>query len=282
MEDVSAKLFTAFNDVTYHDEPHKYYVDGKQLISVTTLLGKYEIPFNEEYWSGVKSKEYDIPKSEILHLWKYINKIGTERGSIIHDYAENLFLNKVFPYPKQRIVNMFGNDPIWDSYLKSKKHVDKFYRISQGKLIPVKTELVVFDREYGIGGMVDLLFWNVKDQEFQIWDWKTNKEFTGWHPKGYVDKETGDVYKEHTYTHKTEGKENYTGVLGFLKKNDMNHYSLQLGTYKHIIEKNTGIKLGQSHLVWVSHTQKDFYAIKTLDHSMYVEKMINDYINNNN
>ena len=281
MEDISSKLFTAFNEVTYHDEPHKYFLDGKQLISVTTLLGKYEYEFREDYWSGVKSKQYDIPQSEILHLWKYINKIGTERGSIVHDYAENLFLNKIFPYPKQRIIDMFGNDPIRDSYLKAKKHVDKFYRFSQGRLIPVKTELVVFDREYGIGGMVDLLFWNIKAQEFQIWDWKTNKEFSGWHPKGYVDPKTEEVYEEDTYTNKTEGDETYTGVLGFLKKNDMNHYSLQLGTYKHIIEKNTGIKLGQSYLVWVSHRENDFHAIKTVDKDIFIQKMINEYVTSN-
>ena len=41
-------LFTAFNDVTFYDEPHKYYLDGKELISVTTLIGKYKEEFNEK------------------------------------------------------------------------------------------------------------------------------------------------------------------------------------------------------------------------------------------
>jgi len=265
--DVPVKLFTAFNDVTYHDEPHKYFLDGEQLISVTTLLGKYENEFNEDFWAGKKSFEFDVPRDEIKHGWKYINKVGVTRGSIIHDYAENLFNNKVFPYPKERITKIFGNDPIYDSYIKVKAHVDKFHRFSQGRLIPIRLELVVFDRVYKIGGMVDLLFYNVKAKEFQIWDWKTNKEFDGWSKKdGYQ----ADI-----------GKDNYTGSLALLKKNDINHYSLQLGTYKHIIERNTGIKLGDSYLVWVSHLEDDFHIIKTLNRDFFVKQMINEYISSN-
>jgi hypothetical protein len=263
MPNVPSKLFTAFNDVTYYDEPHKYFLDGKELISVTTLIGKYVTEFNEGYWAGVKSKQFNVPPKDVKHGWKYINRIGTERGSIIHDYAENLFNNKIFPYEYDRILKMFGDDPLNPSYKKVKSHVDKFYQYSQGRLIPIKTELVVFDREYGIGGMVDLLFWNVKAQEFQIWDWKTNKDFEGWNPITKYEVE--------------EGKSNFKGPLAFLKDNDINHYSLQLDTYKHIIEKNTGIKLGKSYLLWVSHLQDRFYPIETLNRGIYVQKMIDAY-----
>jgi len=276
MENVPAKLFTAFNDVTYFDDPHKYFLGDKELISVTTLIGKYENEFNEDYWSDRKGKVFDVPQDEVKHGWKYINKVGITRGSNIHDYAENLFNNKVFPYPKEQNIKLFGYDPIWESFLKVKSHVDKFYKYSHGKLIPIKTELVVFDREFSIGGMVDLLFWNVREQEFQIWDWKTNKDFTGWHPKGYVDKD-GFEYKEDTYTHKEEGHDNFLGPLCFLKNNDIEHYSLQLDTYKYIIEKYTGIKLGKSYLIWLSHLQDRFHTIETVDRSIYVEKMIQSY-----
>ena len=66
----------------------------------------------------------------------------------------------------------------WSEYEITKKHVDKFYNDVRDKLIPIKTELVVFDKETLIGGMLDILFYNVKAKEFQIWDWKTNKKFT--------------------------------------------------------------------------------------------------------
>jgi hypothetical protein len=277
MPDVPAKLFTAFNDVTYFDEPHKYFIGKKELISVTTLIHKFQEEFDENFWSKKKGDQYNIQPHEIRHAWRYINKIGTEKGSIIHDYAENIFNNKKFPYKKDRIEKIFGYDPVWDMYLKTKNHVDTFYKYSQGRLVPIKTELVVCDKEYGIAGMVDLLFWNVKAQEFQIWDWKTNKDFEGWHPKGDVD-EKGNEYTENTYTNDVEGRSNLLGPLGFLKDNDMEVYSIQLATYKHIIERNTGIKLGSSYLIWVSHLKDRFYTIKTLDRDLYVKKMIEAFV----
>lgn len=253
-----AKLFTAFNDVTYFDDPHKYFIGKKQLISVTTLIHKFQEDFDEEFWSAKKSIQLNVPQKEVKHGWRYINKIGITRGSVIHDYAENLFNNKIFPYPKHMIEEIFGCDPIMSSYLKSKAHVDKFYHFSQGRLIPIKTELVVCDKEYGIGGMVDLLFYNIKAKEFQIWDWKTNKNFD--------------------FDGKEKNNPKLLGPLAKLKECDLEIYSIQLAFYKYIIEKNTGIKLGQSYLVWLSHLQKKFKHIPTLDRDIYIPKMIKAYV----
>lgn len=253
--DIPSDLFTKFNDVTYYDEPHKYYVDGKPLTSVTTLIHKYEDEFDEEYWSDYKSKEIGISQKEVKYAWKFINERATTKGSIIHDYAENLFLNKVFPYPKEKIIKHFGQDVVWDEYIKTKKHVDNFYNLVKGILIPIRTELVVFDREYFIGGMVDILFFNRKSGMFEIWDYKTNKDFTF----------------ENQYGNHLKGK------LYLLEDCDLEKYSLQLATYKYIIEKYCNIKLGQSHLVWLSHLNDNFQVIKTKEREHYVKEMFEDY-----
>ena len=255
--DVPTKLFTAFNKVTYFDDPHKYFIGKKQLISVTTLIHKFQEEFDEEFWSAKKSQDLNVPQKDVKHGWRYINKVGITRGSVVHDYAENLFQNKIFPYPKQRVEKIFGCDPIMNSYLKSKAHVDKFYRFSIGRLIPIITEYVVCDEEHGIGGMVDLLFYNIKAKEFQIWDWKTNKDFD--------------------FDGKEKNKPMLLGPLSFLKECDLEIYSLQLSFYKYIIEKNTGIKLGQSYIVWLSHLQKKFTPIPTLNRDIYIPKMIEAY-----
>jgi len=176
--EIPNKLFTSFNDVTFHDEPHKYYVDGKELISVTTLIHKYQEEFQEDYWSNYKAEEYALSQREVLRAWEFINKKGTIKGSAIHSYAENLFQNKVFPYPKQLILNEFGFDPVLPEYEITKKHVDRFYKDVMGKLIPIRTEMVVYDRESLIGGMLDIMFYNIKAKQFQIWDNKTNKKLT--------------------------------------------------------------------------------------------------------
>jgi hypothetical protein len=252
---IPCELFTAFNDVTFFDVPHKYYIDGKELISVTTLIHKYQEEFNEDYWSDYKSNQFNVSQKEVLRAWKFINKKGTIKGSAIHNYAENLFQNKEFEYPKHIILNEFGFDPVWPEYQTTKKHVDKFYADVHDKLIPIKTEFVVFDRETQIGGMLDILFYNVKKREIQIYDWKTNKSFS-----------------------KEEKKRHMLNDLCLLEDCDLEIYSLQLNMYKHIIEKNTGIKLGKSYIVWFSHNNPSYEIIEVKDRSYYVNKIIENRI----
>jgi len=244
--EIPNKFFTTFNDVEYHDEPHEYLVDGKKLISVTTIIHRYQEEFAEDYWSKTKAEEYSLTQKEVLRGWEFINKKGTMKGSAIHDYAESKFLNKVFPYPKQLILDEFGFDPIEKEYKITKNHVDNFYNDVRGKLIPIRPEFVVYDRESLIGGMVDMLFYNVKAKCFQIWDHKTNKKLSLTSDRKMKDE------------------------LYMLDDSDLNLYSLQLSFYKLIIEKNTGIKLGDSYIIWFSHNNENYEIIKIKDMSYYV------------
>lgn len=253
--EIPNKLFTVFNDVKYYDEPHKYYVNDKELISVTTLIHQYQEEFDEDYWLTVIANKFKIKKHHVLRAWNFINKKGIFKGSAIHDYIENIFYNKKFDYPKQKILNQFGFDPVKIEYNITKGHVDKFYSDSFGKLIPIKAELVVYDKIALIGGMVDMLFYNVRAREFQIFDWKTNKDFT--------------------YTTDRRLKNN----LYILSDSDLNIYSLQLGLYKYIIEKYTNIKLGKSYLVWFSHNNSTYKVIEVKDLTYFVNIIIQNRIN---
>lgn len=250
---IPSELFTAFNDVTFYDEPHKYYHKKNELISVTTLIHKYQEEFNEIYWSEYKSNELNISPFEIKRAWSFINRKGTIKGSAIHNYAENLFLNKKYEYPKDLILNEFGFDPILKEYEITKKHVDNFYFNAQNKLIPIKTEFVLYDIENLVGGMLDMLFYNVKSKEFQIWDYKTNKNFTQFNKNG-----NKLLYE-----------------LDILDDCDLNIYSLQLGIYKYIIEKYIPIKLGKSYLAWFSHNNDNYKVIECKDLSYYVNIIMN-------
>lgn len=255
-----SKLFTAFNEVKFDDIKHKYVVGNKELISVTTLIGKYHEEFDEEYWSDIKSNVFNLPQWQVIDAWRYINKKATLKGSLVHNYAEFLFNNKLFPYPHDLVKKELGYDPIYDEYLIQKSHVDKFYNDYIKNLIPIKTEFVIYDIKYGIGGMIDLLVYNVKEKEFQLWDYKTNKEFT----------ETSERYLE--------------GKLCTLEDSDIEVYSLQLGSYKKIIEENTNIKIGNCYLVWLPLNGDSYEIFKTKDRDYYVNIMFNERLNqiNNN
>ena len=115
--------------------------------------------------------------------------------------------------------------------------------------------MIVYDKESMIGCMFDILFWNIKAREFQIWDWKTNKKFD----------------MEETSRH-------FTGLLYMLEDSDLEIYSLQLAMYKLIIEKNTNIKLGKSYVVWFSHNNDNYKVIETKNREYYVKTIMNDRI----
>ncbi len=259
IENLPISLFNQFNNVKFHDDVHKYFVGDKQLISVTTLIHKYQQEFNHQYWSGYKADEYHLDQQEIERAWTFLNKKATMKGSIAHNYAENLWNNKFFPYPKELVMKTFGYDPIYDEFLKTKKLIDIFFKKSYGVLIPIKTEYVICDVQYGIGGMIDLLVYNVKQKEFQLWDYKTNKKLNSENKMG----------------------ERLKGSLFPLQDCEMEIYSLQLGLYKKIIEKNTGIKIGRCYLVWISHFNEEPLYYEIIDRSKYVDIMVNEYVGEN-
>jgi len=256
MISLPVNVFDVFNDITYFDEPHKYYDDeGIPYISTTTLIHEYLPEFDGELHSENYAIKHNLTQNQVKYAWEFLNYYGTRKGSAAHDYAENLLINKVFnPYDVNQIIGDYGYDIISGGFKRSKKIIDKFYSDIKGKLIPVRTELVVFDRDFGIAGMLDLLVFNVKTGKLEIWDYKTNKNITTRNDFGRT----------------------LSGCLSHIDDCDLEIYSLQLSIYKKIIEKNTGLELGDSYLVWVNESNDSYKVIKTNNRQLEVKLMIND------
>lgn len=260
--DVMREL-AVFNNIVYYDEPHKYYIDGERMISTTTLLHKYKPEFNTDAiaprsgqkWEGEYKGTVPFDKEFVKETWNWLNLHAVTEGSILHDYIENRFNNKVFPYPKQRVIDIFGYDAISETYPILQSYADKFHADVQGKLIPIRAELVVGDKELGLCGMVDMLFYNVKAGEYQIWDWKTNTKLN----------------KNSKYGNMLEG------VLSHLPDCELAIYSLQLSTYRYLIEKNTNIKLGDSYIVWFNEENPSYEVIKCGDLRDDIVEVLKDY-----
>lgn len=250
-----AELFRNFNKVKFDDLPHKYYIGNKQLTSVTTIIHKYEEEFDEEYWSDIKAKQFNIPQWQVKDAWRYINKKALLKGSLVHNYGELLFDNKIFPYPKELVVKELGYDPIYEEYLIQTGHVKKFYDDYYDIFIPIKTELVICDEDYLIGGMVDMIVYNRVTKQYEIWDYKTNKEFTV----------------------ESEKNRYLSGSLSSLEQCDLEVYSLQLSMYKRLIEKNTNIKIGGCYLVWLSHEEETYHIHEAKDRSNFVSFMLSEH-----
>jgi hypothetical protein len=74
-----------------------------------------------------------------------------------------------------------------------------------------------------------------------------------------------------------------TNGLEHLAECEYNTYSLQLGVYKKIIEKNTNLRIGKSYICWINDSNDNYKVIKTKDLDEEVELVLNlstqnDYI----
>jgi hypothetical protein len=243
-----------FNNIKYFDEPHKYYIGDRELVSATTFIGKFKEKFETQVMAENYAKKRGLKVEDVINDWDYKRDFSTVKGSAVHLYAENMWNNKIFPYDPAPVIKRFGLDTIKEKYDKCISHFTKFYDDAKDNLIPIKMELVVGDEEYGIAGQIDGFFYNTKSNEFQIWDYKTNKEI----------KKTNDFGKT------------YKAPISHLAECEFNTYSLQLGLYKHIIERNTNIKIGDCFLVWINEVNDSYKVIKCEDRKAELVTML-DY-----
>jgi hypothetical protein len=243
MFDVFEKL-DKFNGIVFHEEEHKYLYDGHECVSVTTMIKNFEPIFDQELMASLYAKKHGLEMFDVLKDWENIRDRSATVGTEIHKYAEMRFGQKCYtPDSTLEIpVNLMGM-------------IEDFYSMSKGRLIPVKMEWVVGDKDKGICGMVDKLFYNVKAKELQIWDYKTSKKI-----------DSKSMYNK-----------KMVGPLKHLDSCELVKFSLQLGIYKKIIEKNCQIKLGNSYICWVNEVNDSFKVVDTLDLSNEVDLIWNVY-----
>lgn len=249
------KELNKFKHIKYFDAPHKYYIGEQELLSGTSFLGKLKPKFDAQKMAKGTAKKTKRSVEDILEEWDYKRDFSAMKGTFVHSYAENFWSNKIFPYdwelPKQR----FGEDGalnLRERYEECIRLFEDFYKDASSSLIPIASELVVGDQHLpvydedgelissGVAGMVDGLFWNEKQNELQIWDYKTN----------------GKIRMSSEY------RKRFNPPIAFIEECEYETYSLQLNLYKYIIQKNTNLKIGKCYLVWLHEENPSYQVIE--------------------
>ncbi len=275
------KEFSKFNNVKFFEAPHVYFISDVQTISVTGLIGRFEHGFDEAYWSKKKAldriQKLTLLKNDsetdeehvqritkvILSEWKYKNEHAKLEGKTLHTYLENIMSNKVVEEVASGPITF---EEIKDTYYVMKRQANSFYRqyIKTGKLIPIKSELVVGNLDLGICGMIDQIFYNTETGMLQIWDWKTNTKLR---KESFSSKTIEPTFMKHCLSH--------------IEHCELNTYSIQLGIYKYIIEKSTNLKLDDKcHIVWFNENNENFSLIECKDYKKEIEDMFEFKKNN--
>jgi hypothetical protein len=265
------KELSKFDNISFYAEPHAYFIDDRQVISVTTLLGRFKPEFEHDKIIAKSVKKamrenpmYEIQgrteedvEFEIAHDWIFENKHACYEGTLVHSYLENLIANKHVESDKAGLeyLEYRKGKPYYGfiSFSQVEKTVElmkslayEFYKdyVFSKILIPIKSELIIGNAEMGIAGMLDQLFYNTITKTLQIWDWKSNKE----------------VRSNSEWGHKM------LYCLDHLDECQLNEYSVQLHSYKHIIEKSTNLILDDvCNIVWFNELNSTYKIIPCID-----------------
>ena len=273
--------------VCFNEEKHVYWNenDNEKYISVTTLIGKYGQPFDENFWSAYKALEkllpaddwkiekkslldthrfnieildmYDIPidtfnktQQDLLDEWHRNKQESCERGTKIHAELEN----SMYKMGANVSLKKFG---IGGKFVcdKGRTNLDLENGVYPEYLISRTSD----DGILKIAGQIDLLVKN--GNEITICDWKTNKEIK---TKGGFDTRTKQTAK-------------MLYPLNKLEDCDLSHYNLQLSMYAWMVQKlNPEFIIKDLVLVHFDHNGK-----QTVYHLPYlkneVEQMLRHY-----
>jgi ATP-dependent exoDNAse (exonuclease V) beta subunit len=255
--------------IFFNEAKHKYTNEvGNEYISATTIIGKYEVKFDEKADKIARACErigrnprhpkYKKYKgktaSQIKAGWKREAERGCAIGNDKHDFLENsvkdssdfhsVFGNKYqgSDNPNSK-VRLYTIEDILDNPDSGKLNLDYFVKAGVKDRYPkiykvieafvkegwrVYSEVAVFHNGFLVSGLIDILL--IKGNDFIILDWKTNKDDIRYEA-GYWEKDNNGKSINYKIT-----DEKLKYPLHKLNKSTGIKYDLQLSLYAVLVE----------------------------------------------
>ena len=238
-------------DVYLNEKDHIYTIKGESnYTSVTTFVNSLFEKFNADAiidnmmsssrWPS--NKYYGMTKPEIKNLWNKNGSNASEAGTNLHLDIEKYYNG----------VNVDNDSDEFKYFLE--------FALDYKKLIPYRTEQIIYSKEYRLAGSVDMLFINSQDGEeyLDIYDWKRVKE----------------VVK-----HSKWNKWIQSDVVTYLPDTNYWHYALQLNIYKAIYNRSYDKKVRNLYLVCLHPDNKSYIRIPVVDLQEEVHVLLNKSMN---
>ena len=229
---------STYTSVTTWNHIHFPKFDADTIIQ-TMMKGKNWNPSNK-YWN--------MTPEEIKSQWnansKQVSSQGTDMHYQIECFMNNPTLEKGYThkelYDEYNLNNpytLLENQPTtleWSYFLEFVKN--------NPTLKPYRTEWLIYNEELKLAGSIDMVY-ETENGDLLIYDWKRSKEIT----------------KTNSW-----GKSAITECINHLPDTNFWHYSLQLNTYKNILENRYGKKVVGLFLVKLhpDNSKKSYEVLK--------------------
>ena len=221
---------SAYTSVTTWNHQHFPKFDADAIIQ-TMMKGKN--------WNS-SNKYWNMTPEQIKAQWNAnsaeVSQAGTDMHYQIECFMNNSELSPGYTHQDLLEANYFNNNNTleWSYFLEFVKN--------NPELKPYRTEWLVYDEEIKIAGSIDMVYEN-PDGTLLIYDWKRSREIT----------------KSNNWN-----KSAITECIQHLPDTNYWHYTLQLNTYKTILEKKYGKKVTGMFLVKLhpQNTNKSYQILK--------------------
>lgn len=210
----------------FDPESHTYYIDGRPLKSVTTLVEECFPQFDALYWAHRKAPQEGLTPEELMAKWEAEACRARDLGTTMHDKIERYYLGEDS-----------GDDT--DAY--------RLFRCfaAVNRLYPFRTEWRIYLEEYGIAGTLDFLE-RTPDGTYNIYDWKRSRKLIN--RFGMV--EATSPFRK-------------TGLhpISHLPDCSYYHYALQVSVYRYILEQKYGINVNKMRLGVFHPSYSGYYIV---------------------
>ena len=232
----------------FYEPTHTYTVHGKKgYTSVTTFVHSHFETFNadkiidgilEKCKYDTTNKYYGMNRTDIKKMWSDNGKQASSAGTKLHYDIE-----------------CFYNDMTTNNTSIEYQYFQNFHN-DHPSLTPYRTEWMIYHVQLKMAGSIDFVVVN-EDGSISIYDWKRCK----------------DIKKNSPWDKYAKTKE-----IDYIPDTNYWHYSLQLNTYKYIIEDQYDKIVKDMYLICLYPDNKNYQKIKVPDMQNEIRIVMNNRI----
>jgi len=224
----TALLADSTEGLVFEPTQHKYFLHGKEIQSVSSIVGYYA-PFDnikvaEGCSANPRSKYYRMTVDEILQVWN--DKAA--KGTVVHEFGEACFLMKsgLEDMVDDNLKNRLTKNGLEVSSPKEEAVARWWDDLDLDRYVLIAKEARVVNPIMNYAGTFDLLLYDLLEHYYVLRDYKTNEDLFKW---------TKDTLRP---------------PLTPIKADDHGKYTLQQNLYRIQLE-NIGIHIGSMELIWL-------------------------------
>lgn len=230
-------ITTAYKDLVFEEGPHKYFLHGTQLPSVSSITSEFSPKEDWDMIAGSYAKRHGDTKEHVQRLWHENNLIATTSGTAAHLYGENVF--KML----WDLRDAVGGDPSRGSFLSSEMQS----RYQDGYLVPASPKQAAvskyLEKMWGINNVYPVLAECATHSVTGDEETLLSRPFAGTFDILWAIKmDDGLTFKLAIHDYKTNGsltndfnrshKRYLLSPFGDMTDEPLSHYTLQLSAYE--------------------------------------------------